>query len=321
MEHLLSNPYELELEAIDISAHAKGNTGISYYTTFDSKKPGPHVAINAVTHGNELCGPLALDFLFRHNVQPLIGKLTLGFANYEAYLSYTPDDPNASRYMDEDFNRVWSTDVLEEERSTIETRRAREIRPLIDTIDYLFDIHTMQHATPALVLSGAHKKGREFARGVGIPHYVIADKGHAAGKRLRDYSGFGDPASPKNALLIECGQHWEKASEDMAIQSTLRVLLHLGLIDREFAEAHLPAQKPKPQVFYEVTDAVTIKSSDFRFCQDFKGMEIIPKQGSIIAYDGDEAITTPYDNCMLIMPNRRLWAGQTAVRLSRSLDA
>lgn len=319
MEHDLSNSYALELEAIDISAHAKGNTGIPYYTTFDSKKPGPHVCINAVTHGNELCGPLALDFLFRHNVQPLIGKLTLGFANYEAYLSYTTDDPNSSRFLDEDFNRVWGLDVLDSDRSTIETRRAREIRPLIDTIDFLFDIHTMQHATPALVLSGPHAKGREFAKSVGIPEYVIADKGHAAGKRLRDYGGFGDPTSPKNALLIECGQHWEKSSQDIAIHSTLRVLLHLGLITRDFATEHLPAQEPKPQVFYEVTDPITIKSENFRFTQDFVGMEIIPKQGTIIAYDDEEEVRTPHDNCMLLMPNRRLWKGQTAVRLCRKL--
>ena len=320
MVHEMSNSYALELEAIDISAHAKGNVGIPYYTTFDSGKPGPHVAINAVTHGNELCGPLAIDFLYRHNVQPLIGKLTLGFANYEAYLSYTPDDPHTSRFLDEDLNRVWSLDVLDGDRSTIETRRAREIRPLIDQIDYLFDIHTMQHDTPALVLSGPHAKGREFAKAVGIPEHVISDEGHASGKRLRDYGGFGDPASPKNALLIECGQHWEKSSQEMAIHSTLRVLLHHGQITRDFAEEHLPAEAPKSQTFYEVTEPITIKTSDFRFIQDFKGMEVIGEKGTIIAYDGDEEVTTPHDNCMLLMPNRRLWTGQTAVRLCRILD-
>ena len=39
--------------------------------------------------------------------------------------------------------------------------------------------------------------------------------------------------------------------------------------------------------------------------------------GTLIGRDGDRPITTPYDNCMLIMPSRRLTRGQTAVRLGR----
>ena len=39
-------------------------------------------------------------------------------------------------------------------------------------------------------------------------------RGHAAGMRMRDYGGFGDPKSPKNALLIETGQHWRASSVD-----------------------------------------------------------------------------------------------------------
>lgn len=41
----------------------------------------------------------------------------------------------------------------------------------------------------------------------------------------------------------------------------------------------------------------------------------------MIAHDGDEPVTTPYDDCILIMPSRRLAVGQTAVRLGRVVDA
>jgi predicted deacylase len=103
----------IELFPPDISAYAAGNTGIDYYTTFDSGMPGPHVLVNAVTHGNELCGAIALDFLFRHDVRPIRGKLSLGFANYMAFLRFDPAGPTASRYVDEDINRLWSPDVLD----------------------------------------------------------------------------------------------------------------------------------------------------------------------------------------------------------------
>ena len=93
-------PVKVELTPPDISDYEAGNTGISYYTTFDSGEPGPHILINAVTHGNELCGAITVDFLFRHNVRPTRGRLSLGFANHMAYQNFNPAAPTASRYID-----------------------------------------------------------------------------------------------------------------------------------------------------------------------------------------------------------------------------
>ena len=61
----MENNYPIELEAPDISAYKRGNTGIDYVHQFDSGKNGPHVMISAIVHGNELCGAVALDNLFR----------------------------------------------------------------------------------------------------------------------------------------------------------------------------------------------------------------------------------------------------------------
>lgn len=308
--------YTVELEAPDLGSYRAGNTGVPYYTTFDSGTDGPHVLINALVHGNELCGAIAMDYLLRRRVRPTRGRLTLGFANVAAYLRFDPADPNATRYVDEDFNRVWDIATLEGDRTSVELERAREIRPLIDTVDYLLDIHSMQHRTVPLMMAGPLEKGRTLARAIGLPRHVIADAGHAAGRRLRDYAGFADPASPRNALLVECGQHWERAAPGIAIETSMRFLLHFGMIDRRAAEPHLSTDIPPPQVI-EVTDAVTITTDRFRFAGDFVGMECLPKAGMTIGFDGDTAIVTPYDNCVLIMPTRRLAKGQTAVRLGR----
>lgn len=311
--------YPIELTPPDIEPYRAGNTGIDYYTTFRSGRDGPHVLINAVTHGNEPCGAIALDFLFRNEVRPLVGTLTLGFANIAAYKSFDPSDPGQSRFIDEDFNRVWDEATLLGSRQSIELTRARKIRSLIDSVDILFDIHSMQHKTPPLMLAGPLAKGRELAKAIGYPQYVVCDAGHAAGRRLRDYGGFGDEADPRNALLIECGQHWEASSADVAIESTLRFLLHFGMIEQAFAAQHLTADLP-PQHVVEVTEAITIKSESFTFSEDFRGMEVLAKAGTKIADDGDEPVVTPYDDCVLIMPSRRLRPGQTAVRLGRMVD-
>ena len=42
------------------------------------------------------------------------GKLTLGFMNIEAYLSFDPLNPNRTRWVEEDFNRLWAEGVLED---------------------------------------------------------------------------------------------------------------------------------------------------------------------------------------------------------------
>lgn len=311
------NPYPVGLSAPDISSYRAGNRGVDYVTTFDSGQPGPHVMVSAVVHGNELSGALTLDFLFRSGVRPLIGKLTLGFLNVGAFLTFDPGNPEASRFIDEDFNRVWDEGVLDGSRNSAELRRAREIRPIIDEIDYLLDLHSMQHPTAPLMLCGPTKKGQNLAREIGYPAHVMSDKGHAAGRRLRDYGPFADGGSPKNALLIECGQHWDPVSFDVAKEATMRFLTHFGTISAEFAAQQVDTASLPPQTVVEVTDAVTIATEDFRFAADYIGMEVIERAETTIAWDGEQPITTPYDRCVLIMPSRRLIPGQTAVRLGR----
>ncbi|WP_193369870.1 M14 family metallopeptidase [Pelagibius marinus] len=317
---IVENEYPIELTPPDIAPYKAGNTGIDYITRFDSGQPGPHVMITAVVHGNELCGAIALDWLFKHDVKPLRGRLSLGFMNVDAFLSFDPATPTASRFVDEDFNRLWTAEVLGGPRQSVELTRARAVRPFINTVDILLDIHSMQRKQPAMMMAGPLAKGRELAKAVGLPEIVVTDAGHAAGKRMRDYEGFADPASAKNALLMECGQHWEAAAGPLAIHTALRFLLVTEMVDADWAAEGLAGVELPQQRFIEVTGPVTIESENFRFVENYTGLEVIPKAGSVIGYDGDKPVTTPYDDCVLIMPSRRLSPGASAVRLGRYVD-
>jgi predicted deacylase len=308
--------YSIELAAPDIIPYAAGNTGIPYVTAFDSGRPGPHVLVNALTHGNEICGAIALDRLFRDGVRPVAGTLTLCFANVAAYRTFDVANPTASRFVDEDFNRVWDTATLDGPRQSAELQRARVLRPLVASADLLLDIHSMQQATAPLMLAGLTEKSLLLARRIGIPEIVVRDSGHAAGKRMRDYGAFADPASPKSALLIECGQHWEKRAAAVAIDTARRFLAASGVL-APAESARILGEGAPPQRVVTVTDAVTIASDRFAFTAEFRGLEIIARAGTVIARDGGRDIRTPYDDCVLIMPSRRLLRGQTAVRLGR----
>ncbi|MCC1491856.1 succinylglutamate desuccinylase/aspartoacylase family protein [Cognatishimia sp. F0-27] len=311
------NKYPIELSFPDISGYRKGNTGVEFYTSFDSGTAGPHVLINALVHGNEVCGVLALAQLFEAEIRPKRGKLTLGFSNVAAYQSFDPADPMASRFVDEDMNRVWDIETLEGERSSCEVDRARQIRPLIDTVDLMLDVHSMQHKTAPVIVAGPLDKSVALSRRLGTPEIIVADTGHAAGRRLRDYGGFGDPASEKTAVLIECGQHWEAGAAAVAIDSVYRWLVLHDMIDTDMAAPNLLA-RPEAQRVVKVETPVTVETEHFDFAQPFTGLETLAK-GELIGTDGDREIRAPHDGCVLIMPSRRLTPGATAVRLGRWL--
>jgi predicted deacylase len=310
--------YRIEIKPPDITPYREGNTGVDYAHVLDSGKPGPNVMVQALTHGNEFSGAIALDFLFNEKIRPVKGRLTLTFANFAAFARFDFDDPDRSRYIDEDYNRVWADAVLGGSRDSAELRRARELRRFVDAADYLLDLHTMTEDCRPIMVCGMLDKGAEFARRVGVPADLLIDTGHPAGLRMRDRGGFGDPSSPKNALLIEAGQHWEKSSVDVAIDTTLRFLQVTGVVEAAWAKSRLRLDPPQKQRVVRVTEPITAASASFRFARPWKGLEVIEKAGTVIASDGDKVWRTPYDDCVLVMPSTaHIKPGNTMVRLGR----
>ena len=307
----------IEVAFPDLGRWAPGNCGIPYVWTFSGTGAGPHVLVQALTHGNEVCGAIALDWLLAEDFRPTRGALSLCFANVAAYQTFDRADPFGSRCVDEDFNRLWTADVLDGPRQTADLVRARELRPLYDRVDYLLDLHSMTDRCPPLAMAGLQHKGIELAQALGAPEHIIVDGGHKAGKRLRDYAFFDEANDLRNALLIECGQHWESSAPAVAKSVTLRFLRHFGMVDPAFLDAHLETASPPPQKVIEVTSVVTIVTDAFEFAFPATALGVVAKGGTLLARDGEAEILTPYDNCVLIMPTHRPKKGETAVRLGR----
>jgi len=314
--------YPIEVDFPDIAAHAPGNTGIPYVYTFDSGVAGPHVMINALTHGNEVCGAIVVDELLRARLRPRRGRLTLSFANVAAYACFDPGVPDKARFVDQDFNRVWTTVKLDDlaTRSS-ELDRAREMRPVVDTVDLLLDLHSMHEKSAPLIVAGPLRKGIELATRLGAPGTVICDEGHPEGRRMRDYEGFGDEGSARTALLVECGQHWEKNAVAVARDCTARFLLLAGVADESDIPAGWLSPLPGEIRIVRVTEPVVARSMDFRFAGPYTGLEVFEKAGTVVGWSDGEAIITPYDDCVLVMPSlRQLRPGVTVVRLGRILQ-
>jgi predicted deacylase len=314
----------IELTAPDISRHREGNTGVPFVFSYDSGRPGPHAMVQALTHGNEICGAIALDWLLAQAVRPLHGRLTLAFANVEAFARWDPADPDRSRYVEEDYNRVWGDDVLRGPRDSVELRRARQLAPIVDQVDYLLDIHSMHEPCRPIMVCGAAGRGGEksaaLARRLGVPGDLLIDTGHPAGLRMIERGPFGEPAEARTALLIECGQHWERSAADVALDTMLRFLEHTGMVSAQWAAPRMPLRPSGVQQLIRVTEPVVAQTTNFRFEREFRGLEVIAREGEVIARDGDAVFRAPYDNTVLVMPSTaHLKPGNTMVRLGRIL--
>ena len=234
--------FKVRLCRPDISPWVAGNVGVAGVTSCDSGRPGPHVALLSLMHGNELAGAIVLDQLLRAELSPARGKLSFAFLNMAAFERFDPLRPTASRFLDEDMNRVWDEAILNGPRHSIELDRAREIRTFVDTVDVMLDLHSMLWPSEALILSGVPAKGRALARAIGTPSLVVADHGHVNGRRLIDYARFSSIETPFTACLVEAGQHWEQPTVDVMLASVAGLLRHLDVVR---PDAPLPAD-PKP---------------------------------------------------------------------------
>ena len=320
-------PLTFELPAPDISAWRTGNTGTAGVWHFDSGLPGRHAMISALVHGNELCGAWALKGLLEAGLRPQQGQLTLAFCNLDAFDRFDASSHDASRFTDEDLNRQWLDERITA-ADTNERRRAAALRPFVARADWLLDIHSMHEPSAPLLLTGMQPRNLELARTMRAPEHIVVDAGHQDGVRMRDYGRFGLPdgdgagqGGDTRSLLIECGFHGAPASRAVAQDQCVRFLEAAGVVGAAELARTLPGWRlpdaPR-QWALEVTGPVVANSSGFRFTEHFTGLEVITQAGTVIGDNDGEPVTTPYDDCVLVMPStRQARAGVTVVRYAR----
>lgn len=309
---------EFKLPVPDLSAERAGNTDTPGVWHFDSGVPGRALMVSALVHGNELCGAWALKDLLAAGVKPRRGSLTLAFCNLDAFDRFDHANHDASRFVVEDMNRVWSAERLDNP-TTPDRQRGAALRPWVQRADWLLDLHSMHEAGAPLLLTGILPRNIDLARRLKAPQHVIVDAGHKDGVRMRDFAQFGDPAREDAcALLIECGFHGDLSSRDVARDMVARMLVESGVLDAADLPSGWLLPDPANQRVLEVTNAVVAPSMDVRFAKAWTGLETFEQAGSVIGWADGQPIVTPYDQCTLIMPSlRQLKPGVTVVRLAR----
>lgn len=303
----------IEVQPRDLEPYRRGNTGIDWVHRFESGRAGPHVLVNALTHGNEFCGMVAATHLLDAEVRPAIGTLTVSFANVAAYRSFDPARPFDSRQLVHNLNRIWSAEQLDGGERSPELDRARELRPVVAAADHILDLHSTSQDVPPFWVYPARRPNGDAALAIGRPAvHLVMPQGLGSGTPLVQHGAHGRDEHHGVALVAECGQHFRAATSALAIEVTLDFLAHFGLISPRDLEPPAPAQR------FELLQTRVVRDPSFRFVRPLVGFEVFARD-ELIAVDGTDEIRAPCDHCTVLMPTREPIVGREGVYLARPM--
>ncbi|WP_249202357.1 M14 family metallopeptidase [Gluconobacter kondonii] len=313
--------FKVSLPPPDLAMWRLPPSGVPGIWIFDSGRSGPEIVITAMVHGNEYAGGWALENFRQRGVSLTSGRLTFIVANLEAFDRFDIRNPVMARHVDEDLNRLWHSTRLDGRDHSSELERARQLQPYIARADLLLDLHsTLWPSEPLFIASPRQRSAKlacALAAGRNLPQTVLTDLGHQGGARLIEHAHFMSPGGTGRSCLLEAGSHWEPATVTVMESAIERLLAQAEAIH---LRGHATQEACEPEMAV-VTDNIIARHSDFSFVRPWEGGVTIPKAGTLLAHDGHDLIYTPYDECLLIMPNLRPRRGQLAVRLARRTAA
>jgi len=256
---------------------------------------------------------VAATHLLDTGVRPLIGTLTISFANVAAYESFDKERPFDSRQLVHNLNRIWSAGELDGTEESPELLRARQLRPVVAAADHILDIHSTSQDVEPFWVYPAYPRNAQVALAIGRPPvHLVMPSGLGSGTPLIQHGRHGQADGDGVALVVECGQHFLQSASDVATATALDFLAHFGLIEA------VPRPAPAPQRRFELLETCMVRTQDFCFTRPVQGFETFA-QGELIATDGEHEIRALCDGCTVFMPTRAPIVGREAVYLTRPL--
>jgi predicted deacylase len=304
----------------DLGPYAAGNCGIPYVFRFDSARPGPNAVVTCLSHGNEPAGREAVIHLLDTGVRPVAGSLTLVFGNVAAHSASNGVDPYGRRFVDDDFNRVWSDALLDGPRQSVELARAREIRAVIAAADVLLDLHsTPYEAAPFFPLRPGPSRSRALAEAIGHPAtLVFFEQGSVHTPTISRYGRLSQPEGSAVGITVECGLFFADAAVAVARSTIGRVLRHVGSIDDATAQRLITWFDPAPPRRILVTQPEPATTTDIQLHFTPESFHPYPA-GAIVGYDGARPMRAPFDGAVPMWIKQTFVAGEQAFMWGRHL--
>ena len=301
-------------------------------TTFTALKPGPRLIVLAAVHGNEVCGVAAVlrwiaSFECGEHVLQC-GSVT--FVPVTNPLAYNRERRNGDRNLNRNLTPT-------QHPQDFEDHVANWLSPLLGQHDVLLDLHSFQEGRVPFALFGpennagslqafSHAKAeRELAMRLGVSRFVdgwLDTYAKGVEKRLRYLSETGrsgdglntDPrygmgttecmrAQGGYAVTLECGQHDDPESPNVAFLAIGNALIHLGLIKGSTVLAVSQFQH------LSLVDVIDKQHVQDQFSKNWSSFDPV-KQGDLIGIRHDGQPVMADRDGFIVFPNSTSQAGQ-----------
>ena len=227
--------------------------------TLESGKPGPVMAVCALTHGNEISGILTVDRLLQGlesgQWQLDRGSLRILLANYEI-LNDANGFEELARHRGIDLNRIWAENlapVAAGEPGTHEFAVRERLLPALTGVHSLIDLHSTSLESTAIGIVLADNNTIDAMSEVLDVPYLMPDIGqHLNGtamierhfdiaRQQGEPGGNATPATPGPfSLVIEAGQHFDFNTLDRNLENVVALLQLGGVLQGSARRAPTP---------------------------------------------------------------------------------
>lgn len=314
--------------------------------TIQAESAGPRLIVLGAVHGNELCGPRAIERVLAEFES---GKLTLlrggvsfvPITNQKAY-------ERGQREGDRNLNRNLG---LTQHPQDFEDRIANALCPLLGEHDVLLDLHSFHSpGEPFAMLGPANNTGtlqpfalaaqeealaarlgprrlvegwlETYADGVAarVQRAEQSDDPRTARARLLNTDpryGIGTTEYMRSmggmAITLECGQHDDPSGPNVAHRAILNTMAHLGMID-------VPAPAPRTDIevlrLIHVTDRLNPGDT---FAKPWASFDPV-QAGELIGHRHDGTVVAAQGDGFIVFPNTKAMPGNEWFYFARRSD-
>lgn len=263
---------------------------------FTSEYPGPKVLFFGAIHGREQCGTKAINSIIQKfesgALQLLKGSVAfVPICNPRAYRRRV-------RYIDEDLNRVFRNCKTAQ---TYESKLAQELIRLVQKCDVFLDLHSFSaQGKPFVFLDYPNQENKRLASVLGVSNAVVGwnELYARAGSPIKSFDTIRYACERgKRAVLLECGNHTNRASVQVAKRAIMSVLVSLGLVrGRSVAST-------KTFTRFRLSQMFTRNHIQDRFQRSWTNLESV-KRGVLVARRSNGESIYAKRDCRIFFPKK-----------------
>jgi len=263
--------------------------------------PGSHVVVLGGIHGDELTGIEIVKILRdKFSSGELVlkkGVLTLALGNEEAIKS------GVRGIAGHNLNRLFSKKLLANPPEDFyESRRARELAPILNSADILLDLHATycpSRSFLACAVSPRHEKVFCWFN----TEYILTDPNYVTGGEAVTTDEFVDDCGGAG-ICFEAGWQKDLSLILTTMKSVLAVLADQGMIE-------LPKPLASPKAVYKIFELVRkiiLTEVGFRYA-DFISLETFceVKKGQVLGYHGETPEVAEDDGVLVFQKAEAQW--------------